>query len=507
MSLVQAVDWWVIAVPVTIAAGALLVLLVDALVPPLARYSRWLALATVVTAGVFGAAQAGTTQATFCVQIDGLPSCSYALDSITTALSVIVLAGAAIVILMPARGGTGTRLRGLGEYYFLLLASVTGAVTLAGARDLVTVVIALEVLSLPAFAMIALPDEAVVDGGSEEVLDRRGPPEAALKAFLLSVVALAVMVVGVALIYGATGTIYLDRIAAAAVDGTAVEPVGLVGSVLVLAGLLFKVAAVPFHGWVPDTYVGASERVAAYFSVVSKAGGFAGLLVVTWFALRPYGSTWGPILAAVSAITMTVGNLGALRQQHAVRMLAWSSIAQSGFILAPLAAAGVATRGHGVALDGASATVAYLAVYVVMNAGAFAVVSALVHSSAGRFGRLLEDYRGLARTEPAAAFSLAFFLLCLSGLPPGIVGLVVKVVVVRSAVDASMGWLAVVMAVNVVIGLTYYLRWAALLFARPGQGHAPVSVRLPATATISVGLALGATVALSVWPQAVLQVL
>lgn len=516
-SLTQSVDWFAIAPPLAVALGALLLLLADLVLPP-ERHGvlRWLTLAVMVGAGVLVVAQVGETRGTFCVDVDGLPACSYVVDAVTRALQGIALGGAAVVTLLPTRpvDGVAGELRGehtnhSGEYHFLLLASLAGAVMLAGARDLLTIVVALEVLSLPAFALVAL---AV----NRPAPDARGA-EAALKAFLFSVVSLAVMVVGIALLYGATGTLHLEPLAAALVSGpasAAMAPIAGVGAALTLAGLLFKVGAVPFHGWIPDAYAGSPVRVAAYLSVVSKAGGFAGLSVVLWYGLRPYGEVWGPALAVVAAATMTVGNLGALRQTEPVRLLAWSSIAQSGFMLVPLAAAGIASTSGDVARDGAAATVAYLAVYVVLNLGAFAVVT-LVSSAGDRVTGAAEvpdlaAYRGLARAAPLPALALAFCLVGLAGLPPGVAGLVAKVVVFESAVDAGLRWLALVMAVNVVLGLAYYLRWTALLFAPAAEDDAHgVRFSGPAArlATGAAGLALVVGVALSVWPEAVLRLL
>lgn len=514
-SLTQSVDWFAIAPPLAVALGALLLLLADLVLPP-ERHGllRWLTLAVIVGAGALVVAQVGETRGTFCVAVDGLPACSYVVDSVTRALQGVALGGAAVVTLLPTRPVGVERVRSeafrnSGEYHFLLLASLAGAVMLGGARDLLTIVVALEVLSLPAFALVAL---AV----SRPAANARGA-EAALKAFLFSVVSLAVMVVGIALLYGATGTLHLEPLAAALVSGPASDamaPVAGVGAALTLAGLLFKVGAVPFHGWIPDAYAGSPVRVAAYLSVVSKAGGFAGLSVVLWYGLRPYGEVWGPALAVVAAATMTVGNLGALRQSEPVRLLAWSSIAQSGFMLVPLAAAGIASTSGDVARDGAAATVAYLAVYVVLNLGAFAVVT-LVSSSGNRAAGVAEvpelaAYRGLARAAPLPALALAFCLVGLAGLPPGVAGLVAKVVVFGSAVDAGLRWLALVMAVNVVLGLAYYLRWTALLFAPATDAHAPeVRFTGPAArlATGAAMLALFVGVAVSVWPEAVLRLL
>jgi NADH-quinone oxidoreductase subunit N len=210
---------------------------------------------------------------------------------------------------------------------------------------------------------------------------------------------------------------------------------------------------------------------------------------------------WAPVLAVRAAASMTVGNLVALRQRHAVRLLAWSSVAQGGFMLVPL---GALTAGGGDTGEILSATVAYLLIYGVMNLGAFACVTVVARH---RPAQLLSDYRALARTEPVTALSLAFFLACLAGLPPGVVGLFAKIVVFRAAVDGGLGWLAVVMAVNTVIALYYYLSWAAQLFALPDPQAPPPSYRIPADLGVALGVALGLAVVLSVLPQAVLAVL
>jgi len=519
-SLVQSVDWVALGPTLVVALGSIGVLLADLWVPPARRAAlRWPTLGVVVLAGALLAAQTDRERGTFCIDAGGgLSACSFVVEPITWALQAISLVGAAVVIMLPVRDDPGPapgapgrmsgrmsgRLSGRlsGEYHFLLLVSLAGAMAIAASRDVLTLVIALEVLSLPAFAMIALP--------AGQTREHPSAAEGALKAFLVSVVALAVMLFGAALLYGVTGTLYFDLLAGALVAGTASTPVAAVGATLLLAGLLFKVAAVPFHGWVPDAYVGAPVRVAAFLSVVSKSGGFAGLLVVLWFGLRPYGEAWGTVLAIIAALTMTIGNLGALRQTDVVRLLAWSSIAQSGFMLVPLAAAGIATSARGLALDGAAATIAYLAVYAVMNLGAFAVV-AVTDSLRGTTGaRTVADYTGMIRTSALAGIALAFFLVSLAGVPPGVAGLVTKVVVLRSAVDAGLGWLAVVMAVNVVLGLAYYLRWTAVIFAIPAASphEGGLEIRAHGRApSVAVGLALAGGVALSIWPQAVLAVL
>jgi NADH-quinone oxidoreductase subunit N len=260
----------------------------------------------------------------------------------------------------------------------------------------------------------------------------------------------------------------------------------------VLAGFAFKVAAVPFHFWAGDVYQGAPVPVAALLSVISKAAGFAGLIVVLTIALAGQARLWAPIVAVLAALTMTVGNLLALRQRHAVRLLAWSSVAQSGYILAPLGVAGKSA---------AAASIAYLAIYAAMNVGAFAVVMLVSRTKARNE---LDDYRGLAFHNPAAALALAFFLICLAGLPPGLAGLFAKIVVFREIVQGGGAWLAVVMAVNTVIALYYYIAWTARLFA-PVPAAGPSAARTPSRpVAIAVTVALVVSVAFSIAPQLVL---
>jgi NADH-quinone oxidoreductase subunit N len=495
MSQVQSIDYLAIAPPLVVALVGLGVLVLDAFLPDRRKHiTGWIA-----GAGLLGATGAllpltDHARSTFCVPGGGrggleLSACSYVVDDLTLAFQVLVLLGALVVVLLSLDTVRDARLPA-GEYYFLLLMSVAGAVTLAASRDVLTLVVSLEVVSLPAFALVALPR---YDGRASE---------AALKLFLVSVVSTAVMLFGLSLVYGVTGAVHLDRIATALSDPGARNPALVLGVSLAIAGFAFKVAAVPFHFWAPDTYVGAPVPIAAYLSVVSKAAGFVGLAVLLTIGFAPYADVWAPVVAVLAALTMTVGNLVALRQRQAVRLLAWSSIAQSGYMLVPLGAAG---KGD---VDGVlPATVAYVLAYAVMNLGAFSVVTLVGRH---RPANNLDDYRSLGRTEPLTAFALAFALACLAGLPPGLLGLFAKVVVFQAPVEQGTGWLAVVMAVNVVIGLYYYLAWAASLYAR-GSGAAraarPPSYRISWSDGIAIGITLGAALWLSVVPRMVLEAL
>ena len=316
-----------------------------------------------------------------------------------------------------------------------------------------------------------------------------------MKAFLYSIAAVAVSLYGVSLLYGATGVVTFPDLHVVA-SANQPSAVGTAGLVMLLAVMSFKVAAVPFHAWAPDTYEGATVPVAAYLSVVAKAAGFAALLLVTW-TFAGWAQVWAPVVAVLAGATMLVGNLVALRQTSAIRLLAWSSIAQAGYILVPLAAVSGSIE-WGTLVS--TAVIGYLAAYAAMNLGAFGVV-AMVKRLEG-VDRLV-DYRGLARRRPWLTVSLAFFLASLAGLPPGVIGLLVKVDVLAVPTAGKVWWLATVMAVSTVIGLYYYLKWAAALFR--SQGGQPARTQRsarPALASVAAVLVcLTATVFLSILPS------
>ncbi|EST30421.1 hypothetical protein N566_21235 [Streptomycetaceae bacterium MP113-05] len=493
-NLVQSVDWLAIAPPTVAALAAVAVLVADLFLPETRKHLLGaLAVSGLAAAGLAIIPLVGADLTTFCRATGsaGVTACSYAADPFTLVVQFLMLGGALLAAILSVPAVRDERLPA-GEYWFLLLSSAAGAALLPASRDLATLVIALEVASLPAFALVGLRRG-----------DRRSS-EAALTFFLSSVVATAVMLLGVSFVYAATGSLHLTVVAE---QLTSVDPrldtLAAAGVALTLVGFAFKTAAAPFHFWVPDAYVGAPLPVAAYLSVIGKVVGFSGIALVTLVAFPAYADVWGPALAVLAALTMTVGNLGALRQRAdrplgAVRLLAWSSVGQAGYLLVPLAAAAEET---GAGAPGAlGSTLAYALMYAVVNLGAFAVVAYV-----GRVGSL-QDYRGLYARKPLAALALGFFLLCLAGLPPGVIGLFAKVVVFRAAVGADLGWLAVVMAVNVVIALYYYLRWTAILF-RPSESPTPAGTRPRLGVPLATALALTglAGVTLSGAPQLVLR--
>ncbi|MEW2593820.1 proton-conducting transporter membrane subunit [Micromonospora aurantiaca] len=485
MSLVQSVDN-VAMLPAYLAAGtAVLVLLFDLLV---ARPAVTVAVAALGAAGTAaGAALVGAAgeRRTFCVGDD----CSWVWSGRAA------LVGAVIALLtLGVLALSGPLLRAgrtpVGEYCFLLACAMTGGVVLGAAGDLITLIVALETLTLPLYVLVGL---------------RRGSlagAEAAVTFFVVSVVATTVTLLGAALLYAVTGTLHLDRLGAtlAARDDLTDLPLTTVAVALVVAGLAFKVAAVPFHAWAPATYDGAPLPVAAYLSTASKLGGVVALLAVVQRALP--GDLTGPVLAALAVLTMTVGNLVALRQRRTVRLLAWSSVAQAGYILAPLGALALAAGRTGDARAAAyAAAVAYAIFFVLLELAAFAAVVAL--RPADGDGGTLADLRGAARRHPWVGGAFALALIGLAGLPPGLAGLFAKVTVVRALLAGHAGWLALVVALNAVIGLAYYLRVTASLYATP-TGAA--TVRPARTVALALGVATVAAVVIGFAPQLVLDV-
>ncbi|MEU8423761.1 proton-conducting transporter membrane subunit [Micromonospora sp. NPDC048835] len=490
MTGVQSVDS-VALLPAYLAAGtAVLVLITDLLVARPRATVAVAALGALATAVGSALVGAGAERRTFCVGAD----CSWifggraALVGAVVALLTLGVLGLSVPALRAGRSPVG-------EYCFLLACSMTGGVVLGAAGDLITLIVALEALTLPLYVLVGL---------------RRGSlasAEAALTFFVVSVVATTLTLLGAALLYAVTGGLHLGRLGTLLAEQPELRdlPLTTAAVAVLLVGLAFKVAAVPFHAWAPATYDGAPLPVAAYLSTASKLGGLVALLVVVQRAL-PADQT-GPVLALLAVLTMTVGNLVALRQRRTVRLLAWSSVAQAGYILAPLGALALAAGRTDEARSAAyAAAVAYAVFFVVLELAAFAGVTAL--RPTGADGGTLDDLRGAARRHPwrAAAFGLA--LVGLAGLPPGLAGLFAKVTVVRALLDGGAAWLALVVALNAVIGLAYYLRVTAALWAPNPVGIPNVggAAAVPLVGVVAVVLAVAtvAAVVLGVAPQLVL---
>jgi NADH-quinone oxidoreductase subunit N len=476
---VPGIDAAALAPVIAPVVALLLVLLVDAAAPGGHRLRALLDGLTLAGLGASAVAVAwlaqGADRSTACLLTEDSdsPLCSFVVSGFTLTVQAVVLV-AAIGCLLLTLNGPGAQDRT--AHHVLLLSAVAGAVALAGARDLATLVIALETVTLPTIALVGLRKDA------------QGA-QAAVTMLLTAVASLGLLLLGVALVYLATGTLHLDAINTVLSDPSLPSPVKAVaglGATLMIAGIGFKVSLVPFHLWTPDTYAGAPLPIAALLSTVSKAAGVAALALLLGIGLPAISQVWVPIVGILAMVTMTVGNVVALRQRVAVRLLAWSTVAQAGWVMLPFASIDGTPESVRAAL---SASAGYLLAYVVAGLAAFAVVVLVARHHPSGEEHTLDVYRGLARTEPVAAAILAFALACLAGLPPGVMGLVAKVVALKPVVQQGVWLVAVVAALNVALGLAYYLRWAGLLVA----GRAATIATVPAAATIASAPAAAVT--------------
>jgi NADH-quinone oxidoreductase subunit N len=419
---------------------------------------------------------------------------SYVVDTFSLVLKGLFLGGAFVSLLLSV-GYLESDRYWQGEYYFLLLASTLGAVVMASSRDLITMFVALELVTGPTFLMAGW---------------RKGDArsnEAALKFFIIGVLSAAVLLFGMSLVYGATGHVSFAGIrAASAAVSTQMEALFTLGVVFTIFGFAFKVSAVPFHFWTPDTYEGAPTPVTAYLSVVSKAAGFTGLLVVSYLAFANARDIWGPALWILAAVSMTVGNLVALRQTNIVRLLGYSSIAQGGFMLVPFGAVLASEATTGQLEDAFFATVTYLLIYAFMNLGAFAVIIAVRN----RLGSAeLDDWSGLFRYAPGLATLLGLFFFSLAGVPP-LAGWFAKFVMFRSALSIGGGWavaLAVIAVVNAVIAFAYYAKVVKSTWFDPVPDgvdeQALGAIRVVPSLQLALGLTILGVLVLGIFPDLV----
>ncbi|MFV1971204.1 MAG: NADH-quinone oxidoreductase subunit N [Acidimicrobiia bacterium] len=485
----SAIDYHALLPEFILAATVLITLVVD-----LVTRKKYLVAVTAMV-GLFASIVPVLTL-TFC---DSLEFCtaggvdrvlfggSYVVDGYALVLKGVFIFAAFIALLLSVGYLESDRYY-VGEYYFLLVASALGAVAMASSRDFVTMIVALELVSGPAFLLAGW---------------RKGDPksnEAALKFFITGVLALALLLFGVSLLYGLTGTQQFDQLAVASV-AVADMPLFTLGVIFVLLGFGFKVSAVPFHFWTPDTYEGAPTPVTAWISVGSKAAGFVGLLSVTYLALPAVSHIWGPVLWVVAILSMTVGNVVAIKQTNVIRLMGYSSIAQAGFMLAPFGAA--AASGADNLEQAFYATVTYLVIYAVMNLGAFAV-AIIIGSRVGSYE--LEDWGGLGRYAPGLAMLLAVFFMALAGVPP-LAGWFAKFAMFQATIGVGNWWgysIAIVAAVNAVIALVYYLKVVKAAFMDPVPDGFDIEALeaegIPAPIGFAVGLTAFGVILLGVFP-------
>jgi NADH-quinone oxidoreductase subunit N len=466
------VDWHALA-PDLVVVGVLCVVLVadlflpddrKAVLPSLAGLGLLGALIPVLTLAVDG-----TDRAMF--------GGAYAVDDFALVLKAVFLVAGYVVVLLStnyiAEGDYAE-----GEYYFLLLCSILGMTVMASARDLITIFVALEMLSIPAYLLAGWRKR-----------DTKGN-EAGVKYYLMGVFATGVLLYGMSLLYGVAGTTQLVGIREALATGESIPVVSL-AIVFVIAGFAFKVSAVPFHTWAPDTYEGAPTPITAFLSVSSKAAGFVALLLVIVIGFGEQTDVVRPLMWVLAAGSMTIGNVVALRQTNLVRMLAYSGIAQAGFILAPLAVVGQ------IGSTTVSSVVTYLIIYAAMNLGAFTVVMAVARKTGSAE---VSSFGGLFSYAPSLAVLMSIFLFSLAGIPP-LGGWLAKFVAFRAVVEADTGWgyaLAVVMAVNSVIALGYYANVAKEMWMNPAPDGDETPVRVPVSLSAALGITAVLTLAFGV---------
>jgi NADH-quinone oxidoreductase subunit N len=456
-----AVDWWALGAVIGLSAGMMLLLLLEFLpAKPGTGRGAVVALLTLVASGASVFRVRDARRALF----DGM----FLHDGFTVFFTLLFCAVAAVAVLQSWDYVRRTRINH-GEFYALMLAATLGMILMAASNDLITIFLGLELMSLALYILVGF---------------RRGrldSSEAALKYFLLGAFASGFLLYGIALLYGATGTTNLGRMAIFLGDSPMLgNPLLLAGGLLVLAGFAFKVAAVPFHMWTPDAYEGAPTTVTGFMSAGAKAAGFAALLRLVLVALPQLQADWRPLMTWIAILTMSVGNVTALLQNNVKRMLAYSSIAHAGYLLIAVIAGGQA---------GGAAAMVYLAIYSLMNLGAFGVLAMLGREQEERV--MISDLAGLGQRHPALALAMTVFMLSLGGIPPT-AGFMGKVYVFGVAVDAGLVPLVIVGVLNSVVSIYYYLRVTVVMYMREPQGE-PVEVAWTAPAALATLVTLGLT--------------
>jgi NADH-quinone oxidoreductase subunit N len=463
---INASDFYYILPELVLTGGALLVLIADVALPKHQRGAlAWVTLlaiaATLASLIPFRQTQVEVAH--------GL----LAVDQFALFFKVVFLLAAAITVLMSIRY---LAIEGAspGEYYFLILCATLGMMIMAGGIDLITIFIGLETMAVSFYILAGF------------IKPSQRSNEAAVKYFLLGAFSLGVLLYGMSLMYGLSGTTNL-RVMAVTFAGMETDPRLVLAVILVVAGVGFKIAAVPFHMWAPDVYEGAPTPVTAFLSVGSKAASFAMLIRIFVEGLPSMSPDWRLLFWVLAVITMTVGNVAAVTQSNVKRMLAYSSIAHAGYVLIGI----VAGTSRGI-----TATLVYLMIYAFMQLGAFAVLVVLRRSDVA--GEELKDFSGLAFRNPFAAFAMLLFMLSLGGIPPT-AGFMGKFWLFSAAIDAEYYWLAVIGVLNSAISLYYYVRIVVFMYLKKeALGSEPTTTP---TLAVVLGVAVAATLVLGVYPR------
>ena len=473
-----AIDWHAVAPELTLLAFGALVTVMDIV---------WLERGRRLTSSVASIALLVTMIPIITLALDGedrvMFGGAFVVDNYALVMkAMFLLAGYVVVLLSTNYVAEGDYWEN--EYYGLLLSSILGMVLMASARDLITVFVALELLSIPAYMLATWRKRDLKSN------------EAGLKYYLMGVFASAIMLYGMSLLYGGAGsTLLTDINDAVSVDGS-LSAIVVMGVIFVIIGFAFKVSAFPFHTWAPDTYEGAPTPVTAFLSVASKAAGFVALLNLLFVGFFGRDDVYEPLIWILAAASMTVGNLIALRQTNLVRMLAYSGVAQAGYMLAPLA---VASDVGDAAL---TATVTYLLVYAAMNLGAFAIVLAVARKTRSAE---IDSFKGLFGYAPGLTIAMTVFLFSLAGIPP-LGGWWAKFRIMEAVIDAESASgvvLGVFVAVNSVIALYYYARIGLGMWAEDAPDGDTTPIRVPASLVSALAITVALTIAFGVYPPLV----
>ncbi|MDC1388800.1 NADH-quinone oxidoreductase subunit N [Acidimicrobiales bacterium] len=480
------IDWHALAPELTLLAVGALVTLIDVVFlekgrkisPTIASLGLLTVLIPIVTLAVDGVAS-NPRQAFAGSDI-------YVVDGYSLILKALfILIGYMIVLMSTNYIAEGDYWES--EYYGMLISSLLGMVVMASARDLVTVFVALELLSIPAYLMATWRKRDIRSN------------EAGLKYYLNGVFASALMLYGMSLLFGVTGSTVLSEINASLEDISNQQgQVAIVslGIVLVIVGFAFKVSAVPFHLWAPDTYEGAPTPVTAFLAVAAKAAGFVALMNLIFVGFHSQNAVYAPALWILAALSMTIGNLTALRQDNLIRLMAYSGVAQAGFMLAALSVAGEGDT----AQRSASAVVTYLIIYAAMNLGAFAIILTVARRTASA---QISSFNGLFQWSPALAVVMTIFLASLAGIPP-LGGWFAKFGVFTALIEADVWWayvLATLAAVNTVVAFGYYGKLASRMwFEDAPTEFATTPIKVPFALQAAVGITAVATIAFGVYP-------
>jgi NADH-quinone oxidoreductase subunit N len=422
--------------PVLALTAGLCVVLLTAVFKPLRRTAPALTIVSLATTAGLLIWQWGDAT--------NLVSGALRLDDLAISISLIAILTAACAVLFSIREPAAEQ-AGSGEYHALLLGSVLGMVLLAQAQNLVSFFVAIETLSIPLYILCAAN------------MRREKSLESGLKYLIVGSLGSATLLYGMALLYGGSGSTDFAGIAhGIAREGVLSDPLVLVGIGMTAVGLAFKTSVAPFHQWTPDVYEGAPTPITSFMAVATKAAAFAVFVRFFDVALAPQANEWQPALAVLAAISIVIGNVGALGQDSLKRLLGYSGIAQAGYILGGLVVASEA---------GINALVFYLAGYAFMNLAAFAVVIARERETP--YGDDIRAVRGLGAERPLLAWPLTISMLGLAGLP-ATVGFIGKLYLIEALVEGDYTWLAVFIAVGTMISLAYYLRVVAAMWMRPG---------------------------------------